>query len=107
MLTIKKATEDLFDRMLKQIIETIWTIKRIEPMSQKEVEKFQGTGTIKKKLQEELKSELIERIENIKIAALMINLITDSVMTPEEKFVRNAEIAIDNLEEEVKKIFNI
>lgn len=67
MISLKEAFEDLHDRMLKQLAETMWTIDRIKPMSQKEVEEFQGKSVQKKLLMKSLKKELKERQGNLKV----------------------------------------
>jgi len=66
MITLKEAFEDLHDRIQKQIAETMWTIERIKPMSQKEVERWQGKTTKKKLLLKSLEEELKERQDNLK-----------------------------------------
>lgn len=66
MINLKEAFENLHDRMLKQLAETMWTIERVSPMNQKEVEEFQGKA-VKKKLMKSLKQELKERQENLKV----------------------------------------
>lgn len=65
MITLKEAFENLHDRMMKQLAETIWTMERIKPMNQKEVEKFQGKTVKKNLLLKSLKQELKERTENL------------------------------------------
>lgn len=72
MITLKEAFENLHDRMQKQIAETIWTIERVKPMSQKEVEEFQGKSVKKKLLEKSLKQELKERQDNIKVLERML-----------------------------------
>lgn len=66
MITLKEAFENLHDRIQKQIAETMWTIERIKPMSQKEVEEWQGKTVKKKLLQKNLNQELKERQGNLK-----------------------------------------
>ena len=65
MITLKEAFENLHDRIMKQIAETIWTIERVKPMSQEEAEKFQGKAVKKNLLLKSLKEELKERNENL------------------------------------------
>lgn len=67
MINLHEAFESLHDRMLKQVAETMWTIERINPMSQKETEEFQGDAVKKKLLMKSLKKELEERQENLKV----------------------------------------
>ena len=72
MMTLKEAFENLYDRMLKQVAETMWTIERINPLSQKETEEFQGKTVKKKLLMKSLKQELKERQENLRVLEKMI-----------------------------------
>lgn len=67
MINLKEAFEDLHDRLMKQQSETIWTIKRVMSMNQKEVERFQGKGIIKDKLLADLGLELKERQSNLNV----------------------------------------
>jgi len=65
-ITLKEGFIDLYNRMQKQFAETAWTIERVKPMSQKEIEEFQGK-VVKKKLLNRLKKELEERQKNLKV----------------------------------------
>ncbi len=72
MLTLKQAFEDLYDRMQKQRAETIWTIERIKPMSQKEVEEFQGKAVKKDSILKSLEKELKEREDNLTVVGRLL-----------------------------------
>ena len=72
MITLKQAFEDLYDRMQKQIAETLWNIERVKPMSQKEVNEFQGKGVKKDLLLKNLEKELKERKDNLKVVGKML-----------------------------------
>ena len=65
MLTLLEALQDLADRNQKQIAETLWSIERIKPMSQKELEEWQGKSAQKKNVEQVLEKELKERQENL------------------------------------------
>jgi len=73
LISLAEAFVDLYTRIQKQIAETMWTIERIKPMSQKEVEKFQGKTVKKKLLMEDLQKELEERKGNLKVVLKLIN----------------------------------
>ena len=72
LMTEEESYVDLYNRIQKQVGETRWLIKRITPMSQKEVEKFQGKTVKKKLLMENLQKELKERLENREVAKELI-----------------------------------
>lgn len=67
MITLKEAFEKWHDEMMLQKSYTIWWLKRINSLSQKEFEELQGKGAIKKLEVERAKKELKERQENIKV----------------------------------------
>jgi hypothetical protein len=73
LINKKEALVDLANRMQKQIAETEWEIKRIEPLSQKEFEKLQGVETKKEVMIKLLQDKLEERKKNYKVTLKMIN----------------------------------
>lgn len=72
IITNKEAMIDLANRLVKQKVETLWTIERIKPLDKKQFEKFQGAGANKEKILASLEKELKEREENIKVINKMI-----------------------------------
>jgi hypothetical protein len=72
LISLADAFVDLYTRTQKQLAETIWTIERIKPMSQKEVEEFQGKTVKKGLLMKDLQRELKERKENLKVVLELI-----------------------------------
>ena len=67
MTKMKEAFQKLHEKMMNQLAETTWLIKRIEPLNQEETEKLQGKGVIKEKLLKDLEFELKERKKNIEV----------------------------------------
>ncbi len=72
IITLKEAFEDLYNRIQKQLAETLWTIKRVKPMSSEEVEEFQGSGVKKKLLLKNLQKEKTEREKNLEVVKEII-----------------------------------
>jgi len=67
MINLKEAFEDLHDRMQKQIAEKIWEIERVKKLKGDAFYQFAGAGIVKKKLMNQLKEELKERKENLRV----------------------------------------
>ena len=68
-ITLKEGFIDLYNRMIKMLVEKVWEIERIKKIKDESDEwyDFTGIGAIKEKVLAKLKRELKEREKNLEI----------------------------------------
>lgn len=66
-ITLNEGFVNLHNKMIAQVVETLWSMERIRPMDQTEFEEWQGKSAKKEKVEKALIKELKEREKNLEV----------------------------------------